>query len=172
MTNIDSILKSRDITSLTKICIVKGMIFPVVMYRYERWTLKKTECWCFQTVVLKTLESPLDSKEIKPVNPKGNWRWIFTGRTDAEGGSSNSLSTWCKELTHWKRTWCWGRLKAGEEGDRRWDSWMASLTQGHEFEQTPGNSEECRSLVPCSPWGHKNSDRTEWRNNNNNKKQD
>ena len=66
MTNLDSMLKNRDITLLTKVCIVKAMVFPVVMYRWEFWMVKKLKNWCFQTVVLeKTLESPLDSKEIK-----------------------------------------------------------------------------------------------------------
>ena len=80
--------------------------------------------WCFWTVVLKkTLESPLDSKEIQPVHPKGNHSWIFIG-------SANTLATWCKELTHWKRPWCWERLKAGGEGDDRgWDGWMALSTR-------------------------------------------
>ena len=88
MTNLDSILKSRDITLPTKVCLVKAMVFPVVMYglwkldHKEGWELKN---WYFWTVMLqKTLESPLDCKEIKPVNPKGNQPWIFIGRTDAE----------------------------------------------------------------------------------------
>ena len=91
----------------------------------ESWVPKN---WCFWTVVLeKTLESPLDCKEIQPVN-KGNQSWIFIGRTDAE--AETPLATWCEELTHWKRPWCWERLKAGGEGDDRgWDGWMASLTQ-------------------------------------------
>ena len=85
--------------------------------------------WCFWTVVLKkTLESPLDCKEIKPVNPKGNQPWLFIGRTVATW-SFNTLATWCKELTHWKRPWYWERLKAGEGDDRGWDGWMASLTR-------------------------------------------
>ena len=86
MTNLGSILKSRDITLPAKIRLVKTMFFPVVMYGCESWTIKKTEHWrCFWTVVLeKTLESPLDCKEIKPVNPTGNQSWIFIGRTDAE----------------------------------------------------------------------------------------
>ena len=84
--------------------------------------------WCFWTVVLeKTLESPLDCKEIQPVNPKGNQSLIFMGRTDIETGT---LATWCKELTHWKRPRCWERLKAGEEGHNKgWDGWMASPTR-------------------------------------------
>ena len=83
----------------------------------------------FWTVVLeKTLESLLDCKEIKPVNPKGSWSWIFIGRIDAEVETPNTLATWCKELTHWKRPWCWEGLGAGGEGDNRgWDGWMASL---------------------------------------------
>ena len=69
--------------NMTKVSVVKGMVFPVVMYRCESWTIKKN--WCFRTVVMEeTLESPLNSKEIKPVNPKGNLPWIFNGRTDAE----------------------------------------------------------------------------------------
>ena len=80
MTNLDSILKSRDITLLTEICTFKIMVFLIVMYGYhkERWAPKN---WCFQTVVL---EKTVDSKEIKSVNPKGNQPWIFIGRTDAE----------------------------------------------------------------------------------------
>ena len=88
LTNLDSILKKhRDITLSTKVCIVKAVVFPVVIYRCELdhkegW-MSKT--WSFQIVVLeKTLESPLDSKELKPVNPEGNQPWIFIGRTDAE----------------------------------------------------------------------------------------
>ena len=74
MTNLDSILKSRDITLQTKVCLVKAMGFPVVMYGCEYWTIKKAECQRTDTFVVleKTLESPLDSKEIKPGNPKGN----------------------------------------------------------------------------------------------------
>ena len=94
----------------------------------ESWALKN---WCFWTVVLeKTLESPLDCKETQPVHPKGNQSWTFIGRTDAEAEMLNTLATWCEELTHWKRPWCWEGLKAGGEGvDRGWDGWMASQTQ-------------------------------------------
>ena len=95
----------------------------------ESWVPKN---WCIWTVVLeKTLESPLDCKEIQPVHPKGDQSWVFIGRTGIETKywNSNTLATWCKELTHLKRPWCWERLRAGEEGDDRgWDVWMASLT--------------------------------------------
>ena len=86
VTNITSILKRRDFTLPTKINIVRAMVFPVVMYGCENWTIKKSwvlKYWCLRTAVLdKTLESPLDNKEIKPVNPKENQSWIFIGRTD------------------------------------------------------------------------------------------
>ena len=81
LTNLDSIFKNRDIIFLTKVHLVKAMVFPVVMYGCESWALKNR---CFWTVVLETLESSLDCKEIKPVSPKGNQSSIFIGRTDAE----------------------------------------------------------------------------------------
>ena len=75
----------------------------------------------------KTLESPLDSKEIQPVNPKGNQSWMFTGRTDAE---AETPILWLPDAKNWKRPWCWERLKVGGEGDDRWWAvWIASLTQ-------------------------------------------
>ena len=78
----------------------------------------------------ETLESPLDYKEIQPVHPKGDQSWMFIGRTDVEAENSNTLATWCEELTHLKRLWCWERLRAGGEGDDTgWGSWMASPTQ-------------------------------------------
>ena len=88
MTNPDSILKSRDITLPTKVHLIKAMVFPVVMCGCEYWTYKESwtpKNWCFWTVVLeKTLESPLDCKEIQPVHPEGDQSWVFIGRTDVE----------------------------------------------------------------------------------------
>ena len=88
MTNLDSVLKSRDVTLPTWVHLIKLIVSPVVMYRCDSWTIKKAliqKSRCFWIVVLeKILESPLGSKEIKPVNPKGNQSWIFIGRTDAE----------------------------------------------------------------------------------------
>ena len=116
-----------------KVHLVRAKVFPSHGWMWEldckeSWVPKN---WCFGTVLLeKTLESPLESKEIQPVHPEGNQSWIFIGRTDAEAETPNTLATWCKELTHWKRPWCWERLKAGGEGDDRgWDGWIASLTQ-------------------------------------------
>ena len=88
MTNLNSILKSRDITLSTKVHLVKAVVFPVVMYGCESWTIKKAEhqrtdafeLWCWR----RLLKSPLDCKEIQPVHPKGNQSWVFIGRTDAE----------------------------------------------------------------------------------------
>ena len=88
MIHLDSILKSRDITLPTKVHLFKAMVFPVVMYGCESWTIKQElmlKNWCFWTVVLaKTLESPLDCKEIQPVHSEGDQPWVFTERTDAE----------------------------------------------------------------------------------------
>ena len=89
MTNLGSILKSRDITLPTKVHLVKAKVFPVVMYGCESWTMKKAKCqkidafelWCWRRL---NLESPLDCKEIQPVHPKGDQSWVFIGRTDAE----------------------------------------------------------------------------------------
>ena len=132
MTNLDSILKSRHyFANKVKASLVKAMVSEVVMHGCESWIRKSwaPKNWCFWTVVLeKTLESSLDCK-IKPVNPKGNQSWIFIGRTGCWNWNSNTLATWCEELAHLKRPWCWERLKAGGEwDDRGWDSWMASLS--------------------------------------------
>ena len=133
MTNLDSILKSRDITLPTKVRLVKAMIFPVVMYGCESWTMKKAErrksdafeLWCWRRL-LKSLgqqgdpTSPSWRRSVLGVHWK-DWCWSW---------DSNTLATWFKELTHWKRPWCWEGLGAGGEGDDRgWDGWMASLTR-------------------------------------------
>ena len=132
MTNLDNILKGRNITLPTKVRLVKATVFPIVVYGCESWTIMKAECRridAFELLLEKTLENPLDSKEIQPVHPKGNQSWIFIGRTDAE---AEAPILWPpeKELTHLKRPCCWDRSKAGGDGDDRgWDDWMASPTQ-------------------------------------------
>ena len=157
MTNLHSILKTRDITLPTKVCIVKVMVFLVVYTRMweldhkEGWAPKN---WCFQTAVWeKTLESPLDSKEIKPVNPKGNQSWIFIGRTDADAEAPVLWSPDAKSQLVGKdpdagKDW---RQKKGVAKDVtvRWHHWL----NGHEFGQTPGDSEGQGSLACCSSWG-------------------
>ena len=104
MTNLDSVLKSRDITLPINVCIVKAMVFLVVMYGCESWTVKKAECQRIDAFELleKTLASPLDCKEIQAVHSKEDQSWVFIGRTEAKAETS-TLGTLCEELTHWKR---------------------------------------------------------------------
>ena len=126
MTHLDSVLKNRDIGLSTKVHIVKAMVSSsshVWMWESdhkENWTLKNR---CFRTVVLEeTLESPLDSKEIKPVNPKGNQSWIFIGKTDAEAEAPVLWPPDAESLLTGKKLCCWERLKAtGEAGGRGCD---------------------------------------------------
>ena len=161
MTNLDSILKSRDITLPTKVHIVKAMVFPVVMYGCESWTIKKAE---HRTVVLeKTLESALYCQEIKPVNPKGDQPWIFIGRTDAEAETpllwppdAKSHLTG-KDLDAGKN---WRQEERGMTEDEMvgWHYWL----NGHDLEQIPRDGKGQESLVCCSPWGCKESDMAEW----------
>ena len=107
MTNLDSILKSTAITLPTKVHLVKAMVFPVVMYGCESWTIRKAECWRIDAtgVLEKTLESPLDCKEIQPVHPKGDQPWIFIGRTDIE---AETPILWPPDVKSWL---IWRRLK-------------------------------------------------------------
>ena len=122
--------------------------------------------WCFWTVVLeKTLESLLDCEEIKPVNPKGNQSWIFIGRTDAE---AEATILWPPDAKNWltgKDPDAGKDWKEEEKGitEDEMVGWHHQL-DGHEFEQAPGIVDGQGSLVCCSPWGHKESDRTEWLN--------
>ena len=132
MTNLDSLLKSRDIALLTKVHIVKTI--TVVMYGWENWTISKENWvpknWCFWIVGLeRTLESPLDCKEIQPVNPKGNHSWIFIGRTDAEG---ETPKLWPPDAKNWLIGKDLDAMKGWRQevkGTTGWDGWMASLTQ-------------------------------------------
>ena len=139
MTNLDSLLKSRDITLPTKVCLVKAMVFPVVMYGCESWTLKKAEHWKIDAFELwcwrKTLESPLDCKEIQPVHTKRDQSRIFIGRTEAEAESRILRPPDVKNLLIGKDP------DAGK--DRRWEDkgttedemvgWHHQF-DGHEFE--------------------------------------
>ena len=132
MTNLESVLKSRDITLPTKVCLVKAMVFPVVMYGCESWSEESwaTKNWCFWTVVLeKTLESPLDCKEIQPVHPKGDQSWVFIGRADAEAETPILWPPHAKSRLTGKDPDAgrdWGQEGKGTTED---DGLMASLTR-------------------------------------------
>ena len=160
MTNTDSILKSRDITLPTKVHLIKAMVFPVVMYGCESWTIKKAKHWRIDASELWCCRRLLDCKEIKPVNPKGNQSWIFIGRTDAE-----TPILWPPDAKSWL---IWKDPDAGkdwrqEEKGMTEDEmvgWRHQLN-GCEFEQAPGVGDGQGGLVCCSPWGHKELDTTE-----------
>ena len=132
VTNLDSVLKSRGITLPTKVCLVKTMVFPVVMYGCESWIKKKAEhqridafeLWCWRRLLRVRWTTRRSSQSIlKEIILNIYWKdWCWNW-------NSNTLVTWCEELTHWKRPWCWARLKAGEGDVSGWDGWMASPTQ-------------------------------------------
>ena len=153
-------LEETDITLPTKVHVVKAMVFPVVKYGCESWSIKKAERW--RTMVLeKTLESPLDCKQIQPVYPKGNQSWIFIGRTDAE---AETPILWPPDVKNWltrkdpNAGKDWSQEKGTTEGETfGWHHWV----DGHEFEQALGVGDGQGSLACYSPWGHKESDMTE-----------
>ena len=240
MTNLDSILKSRDITFPTKVCLVKAIIFPIVVYGCESWTIKKAEdsakwsptlvipwtvacqaplsmgfsrqeywrglpspspgelpdpgiearslphCklmlyqlsytgsqtkaegWrtdAFELWYCGRLKSPLYKKKIKPVNPKGNQSWIFIEGTDAE---AETPILWPPDVKNWL-------IRKDPDAGKDWKQKEKGMTEdemvgwrhqldGHEFEEAPEVGDGQGSLACCSPWGHKESDTTEWLN--------
>ena len=168
MTNLGSILKSRDITLPTKVSLVKVMVFPVVMfgcefYSKESWAPKN---WCFWTVVLEmTLESPLDCKEIQPVHSKGDQPWVFFERNDAK---AETPVLWPPHTRSWliardpDAGMDWGQEDKGTTEDEM-AGWHHRL-DGCEFEWTPGVGDGQGGLVCCDSWGHKELDMTEWLN--------
>ena len=165
MTNLDNVLKSKDITLPIKVHIVKAMIFPVVMYECESWTIKKSECWRIDAFKLwfwrRLLRVPLDSKEVKPVNPKGDQSWVFIGRTDAEAEAPvlwppNAKSQLIGKDPDPGKDWWQKEKRAAEDKMVR----RHHRLNGREFEQTPVEREGQESLACCSPWGHKESDVT------------
>ena len=154
MTNLDNMLKSRDITLPTKVHIVKDGFSSSHVWMWELdfkegWVLKN---WCFWIVVLeKPLEGPLDSKEIKPVNSKGNQPWIFTRRTDAEAEAPILWPPDMKSRLTGKgpdagKDWKQEEKQMTENEMVGWHHWF----NGHKFEQTPGNCEGQESLACCS----------------------
>ena len=144
------------------------MVLWVVMCGCESWIIQKAEHWCFPTLVLeKTLESPLDFKEIKPVTPKGNQPWIFIGRTDVEAEAPIFCPSDDKCRLIWKDLDAgkdWRQEEKGTTEDEMigWHHWL----NGHEFEQTLEDSEGQRSLICYSPWACRELYMTERLNNN------
>ena len=130
MTNLDSILKNRDITLTIKARLVKAMVFPVVMYGYENWTIKKAdhcridafELWCWRRLLRVPWTARRSNQSIlKEISPGVHWKdWCWSW-------NSNTLATWCEDLTHLKRPQCWERLRAGGEGDDRM-RWLDGVT--------------------------------------------
>ena len=138
MTNLDNILKSRDITLSTKVCLVKAMVFPVVMYGCESWSIKRAECqridvfelWCWRRLLRVPWtagdpSSPFQRKSVLNIHWK-DWCWSWNAET---------LATWCEELTHLKRPWCWKDWRCEEKGmtEDEMVGWHHQVN-GHEFE--------------------------------------
>ena len=167
MTNLYSILKSRDITLPTKVRLSQGYGFSSghvwtweLDYK-ESWVPKN---WCFWIMVLeKTLESPLDCKEIQPVHPKGDQSWLFIGRTD---GEAETPILWPPDVKSWltgkdrDAGKDWGQKGLTENEMVGWHHWL----NGHGFGWTPGVGDGQGGLACSASWGRKESDTTEWRN--------
>ena len=166
MTNLDSILKSRDFTLPTKVCLVKAMIFSVVMYECKSWTIKKSECWRIDAFELwcwrRLLRVPWTARRsnqsiLKEINPEYSY-----GRTDAE---AETPILWPTDAKNWLigkdpdagKDWRQEEKGMTEDGMVEWHHWV----NGHEFEQALGADDGQGSLECCSPWGHKESDTTE-----------
>ena len=149
MTNLDRVLKSRDIILSTKV--------RLVMYGCESLTIEKAEhqridafkLWCLRRLLRVPWTARRSNQSIlKEINPEYSLEGLRL--------SSNTLATWCKEPTHWKRPCCWERLRATEDEMVRWHHWL----DGDGFEQTQGDREGQASLTCSSPWGQKGSDTT------------
>ena len=165
MTNLHNILKSRDITLPVKVCLVRAMVFPVVMYGCESWTIKKAErqridafeLWCW-----RLFESLLDCKEIQAVHPKGDQSWVFIGRTD----EAETPILWPPDVKSWLigkdsdagRDWGQEEKQTTEDEMAGWHHWL----DGRESGWTLGVGDGQGGLACCSPWGLKELDMTEW----------
>ena len=166
ITNLDSIFKSRDITLPTKVCRVKAMVFPVVMYGFESWIIKKAEhqrtdafkLWCWR----RPLRVAWTARSSNQFNPKGNQPWIFIGRTGPEAEVPvlwplDMKSQLFGEDPDAGKDWRYEEKRTTEDEMVGWHHQL----NGHQFEQAPGVSDEQGSLACCSPWGHKELNTTE-----------
>ena len=168
MTNWDRILKNRDITSPTKVYLVKAMVFPVVMYGCESWTIKKAEHWRIDAFELwcwrRFLSIPWTARRsnqsiLKEISPEYSLEGLMLTLNLQYFGHL----MWRADSL--ERPWCWERLRAGGEGDAEDEmvGWHHRLN-GHGFRWTPGIGDEQGGLACCGSWGHKESDMTEWLN--------
>ena len=158
------IKKSRDITLPTKVCLVKAMVFPEVMYGCESWTVKKAECrridafelWCWRRLLRVPWTARNSHQSIlKEINPDYSLEGLMLKLKLRYFGHL------MRRADSLERTLMLVKFKGRKKrGNRGWDGWMASLTQWHEFAKTPGDSEGQGNLVCCSPWGHKELDAT------------
>ena len=165
VTNLDSILKSRNITLPTKVCLAKAVVCPVILCGCESWTIKKDECrridafelWCWRRLLRVSWTARRSNQSIKRKSVLNilwkNWCWSW---------NSNSLATSCKELTYWKRLWCgtdWGQEEKGMTKDEM-AGWHHGL-DGRESEWTPGDGDGQGGLACCDSWGCKESETTQ-----------
>ena len=172
MTSLDSILKSKDITLLTKVHIVKAVVFPVGMYGCESWTIRNVECqridvfelWCWR----RLLRVNLDCEEIKAINPKGNKPRTFIERTDVE---AEAPILWPPDMKNWLtekdpdagKDWRREEKETTKDEMTGWHHWL----DGHDFEQTLGDGEGQASLACYRLWSWKESNMTECLNDKN-----
>ena len=165
MTNLNSVLKSRDITFPTKVHIVKAIVFPVVMYRCESWTIKNAECWRIDVFELGCWTRPLrvpwtarsNQSILKEINPEHSLERLMM--------KLPYFGHLIVSNDYWKRPWCWERLRAGGEGgDRGWDGWMASVTQWSKLWEMVKD----RKIWQAAVHGVTKSRTQQWLNNNNN----
>ena len=163
------VLKNRDIILPTKVCLVKDLVFPVVVYGCESWTIKKAvsqridacELWSWRRLLsIPWIARQSNQSTLKEINLNVHWKdWCWSW-------NSNTLATWWEEQIHWKRPWCWERLKAGGEGMTEdemvgWHHWLS----WHESEQALEDGEGQGNLACCCPWRLKVLDTTKWLNN-------
>ena len=138
----------------TEICLIKRMVFPVLMYGFESWTIKKAERqrtdyfepWCWRILTVPCAARRSNQSILKEISPNIHWKdWCWSW-------NSNTLAPRWKERSHLKRPWCWQRLSTGEMDGRRWDGWIVSLTRWPWVWQAPGVGDGQGSLACCSPW--------------------